>query len=77
MLCLHLSLLAELLLASLCLCHSRLGEKIMSGKANALGKLDYHLESLAKMSEFLARYENPIDTLLVSEAQKRMEDNIY
>ena len=50
----------------------------MSEKANAHGKLDYHLESLAKMSEFLARYENPsqaIDTLLVSEAQKRMEDN--
>ena len=38
----------------------------MSEKANAHGKLDYHLESLAKMSEFLPRYENPshaVDTL--------------
>ena len=50
----------------------------MFEKANAHGKLDYHLKLLAKMSKFLARYENPsqaIDTLLVSEAQKRMEDN--
>ena len=50
----------------------------LSEKANAHGKLSYHLESLAMMSEFLARYENPsqaVDTVLISEAQKRMKEN--
>ena len=50
----------------------------MSDKMNAHGKLDYHLASVAKMSEFLGRYENPsqaIDTTVTSELQKRMEDN--
>ena len=44
----------------------------------AHGKLDYHLASLAKMSAFLDCYSNPsqaIDTVLVSEARKRMEAN--
>ena len=47
----------------------------MSQKASAHGKLEYHLSSLAKMSEFLARYENPsklIDNILLTEAQKRI-----
>ena len=50
----------------------------MSEKANAYGKLEYHLTSQAKMTEFLARYEDPsqtINTRLSSEAQKRMENN--
>ncbi len=50
----------------------------MSGKASAHGKLEYHLSSLAKMSEFLARYENPsksIDNILLTEAQKQIAEN--
>ena len=50
----------------------------MSEKANAHGKLEYHLASLAKMSEFLARYENPsqaIDNILLTETQKRISNN--
>ena len=50
----------------------------ISDRALAHGKLDYHLASLAKMSEFLDCYRNPsqaIDTILVSEARKRMEAN--
>ena len=50
----------------------------MSDKANAHGKLEYHLTSQEKMTEFLARYEDPsqaINTRLSSEAQKRMENN--
>ena len=33
------------------------------------------MSSLAKMSEFLVRYENPIDNIFLTEAQKRMADN--
>ena len=47
-------------------------------KLSAHGKLDCHLASLAKMSAFLDCYRNPsqaIDTVLVSEARKRMEAN--
>ena len=50
----------------------------MSEKCNAHGKLEYHLTSQAKMTEFLARYEDPsqaINSRLSSEAQKRMENN--
>ena len=50
----------------------------LSDRTLAHGKLDYHLASLAKTSAFLDCYSNPlqaIDTVLVSEAQKRMEAN--
>ena len=50
----------------------------LSDRTLAHGKLDYHLASLAKMSAFLDCYSNPsqaIDTVLVSEARKRMEAN--
>ena len=52
--------------------------KMWNEKANAHGKLEYHLISQAKMTEFLARYEDPsqaINTRLSSEVQKRMENN--
>ncbi len=50
----------------------------LSDRTLAHDKLDYHLASLAKMSAFLDCYSNPsqaIDTVLVSEARKRMEAN--
>ena len=50
----------------------------MSEKASAHNKYDYHLASLARMSEFRARYENPtqsIDTILNRECQLQMERN--
>ena len=50
----------------------------MSEKASAHNKYDYHLASLARMSEFRACYENPtksIDTILNRECQLQMERN--
>lgn len=50
----------------------------MLEKANAHAKLDYHLNSMAKMSKFVARYKNPslaINTIVDSEAQKIMKNN--
>ena len=45
----------------------------MSQKATAHAKHDYHLNSMTKMTEFLARYENPalaISSIIDSESQK-------
>ena len=50
----------------------------MSEKANAHAKHDYHLMSMAKMSEFLDRHRNPvltITTIVDKEKQKVMENN--
>ena len=50
----------------------------LSDRTLAHGKLDYHLASLTKMSAFLDCYSDPsqaLDTVLVSEARKRMEAN--
>ena len=45
-------------------------------KASAHTKKQYHLSSMTKMSEFLALYENPsqsISTVMDSELQRNME----
>lgn len=50
----------------------------MSDKANAHAKNDYHQSSMAKMDEFLRRYNNPsqaVNTLLESEAHQIIERN--
>jgi len=50
----------------------------MSQKVNAHAALEYHLTSMAKMSEFLSHYESPslaVNTIMDSETQKIMEDN--
>ena len=50
----------------------------MSEKANVHAALDYHLTSMAKMCEFLARYEDPsqsVNTIIESEVQKTMKKN--
>ena len=44
-------------------------------KTNGHSKLDYHLTAMTKMSEFLARYENPsqtIGTIFDQEAKDRL-----
>ena len=51
----------------------------MSEKMKEHSKLDYHLSSLAMMSEFVARYKCPsqrIDSIIISESQKWMETNV-
>lgn len=50
----------------------------MTLKACAHAKKEYHLKSMATMTEFIARYEQPsqsVGTLLDSEAQRVMERN--
>ena len=50
----------------------------MTQKMTIHGSLDYHLTAMAKMSEFLATYNNPseaIDMRLDSQAQKQLEVN--
>ena len=50
----------------------------MAEKANAHAKHDYHLMSIAKMSEFLDRHRNPALTITAhvdKEKQKVMENN--
>ena len=50
----------------------------MSQKATNHAKKDYHLISMIKMSEFIARYENPalsISTIINISTQKIMESN--
>ncbi len=45
---------------------------------DAHAKMDYHLVSLTKMAELLARFQNPseaINVMFDKEAQKGMEDN--
>ena len=37
--------------------------KIWNEKATVHGKLEYHIISQAKMTEFLARYEDPSQTI--------------
>ena len=50
----------------------------MSEKANVHAALDYHQTSMAKMCEFLARYEDlsqSVNTIIESEVQKTMKKN--
>ena len=45
---------------------------------NGHSKLEYHLTALSKMSEFLARYENPsqtISTIFYQAAKGRLVEN--
>ena len=47
-------------------------------KMNGHSKLDYHLTAKAKMTEFLARHENPsqtISTIFEQDAKRRMAEN--
>ncbi len=47
-------------------------------KMDAHAKMDYHMVTLTRMAEFLARFQNPseaINVMFDKEAQKRMEDN--
>ena len=47
-------------------------------KMNGHSKLDYHLTAMAKMTEFLARHENPsqtISTIFEQDAKRRMAEN--
>ena len=47
-------------------------------RMNAHGMLDYHLTSMVKMEEFLARYENPSEAINIqfnSEANRIMKNN--
>ena len=50
----------------------------MSEKANQHAKNDYHLFAMSKMTEFLARYEDPsvgISNIFNSESQRIIESN--
>ena len=45
----------------------------------AHGKLDYHMTSMTKMSEYVARFQNPSKAIHMQfdrKTQKRMEDNL-
>ena len=52
----------------------------LSAKATTHCKKNYHLLAATKMEEFLARYENPsqtVNTLLDNEAKRRMVNNAW